>query len=97
MRFDRGPNSKLSPVLASWCLKPGSEGEREVSIRIGPSVDLGPAAAALSEQGARVNSVGAGVITANVSRPVIFRIAELSWVLAIEEQKRLFSAYVLDS
>jgi hypothetical protein len=81
---------KITSSLEQWSLTAGEGEERTVIIRPGFSADIEEAAAELGRLGAQVQSAGPGAITAAVSPSSLTRLADLSWVQAVEEPRVRF-------
>lgn len=82
--------SKITSSLDQWSRTAAESEERTVIIRPGFSADIEGAAAELGRLGAQVQSTGPGAITAAVAPSCLARLAELSWVQAVEEPRIRF-------
>ncbi len=80
---------KMAPRLQSWAQQEGP-GRRTVLVRVASSSDPEEARTAFEEAGARVESSGKGVQSVIVTPESLLRIAELPWVIAVEEPRELF-------
>ncbi len=83
---------KLSFQLQRW-LREESPGRRTVLVRVKSSHDPTEAADKFREAGAAVESSGKGVHTVVVDRESLERLAELDWVLALDEPRQLFPKF----
>lgn len=85
---------RLAPSLQRWCSH-GSAGEQKTAI-IRPrfSVNIKDAVHSLQENGAEVQSSGRGAITVLVSPESLAQVAQLPWVVAIEEPRQMYTRAV---
>lgn len=79
--------SKLTSPLEIWCQTAGEEEERTVIMRPGFSAEIKVAVEDLGQLGVRVQSAGAGAITAVVTPASLRSAADLPWVQAVEESR----------
>lgn len=81
----------LAPSLQRWCSQGAAHEHKTAIIRPRFSVNLRDAVSALEENGAEVQSSGRGAITVVVSPESLAQVAQLPWVVAIEEPRRMFT------
>jgi hypothetical protein len=87
---------KLTSPLEGWCRTAEEEEERTVIVRPRFSAGIEEAVEDLGRLGVRVQSAGAGAITAVVTPASLRSAAELPWVQAVEEprtRRPLFPKY----
>jgi hypothetical protein len=82
--------SKIASSLEQWSRTASESEERTVILRPSFSADIEAAVEGLGRLGAQVQSAGPGAITAKVAPSCLARIAELSWVQAVEEPRVRF-------
>jgi hypothetical protein len=81
----------LAPSLQRWCSHGAAHEHKTAIIRPRFSVNLKDAVHSLEESGAEVQSSGRGAITVVVSPESLAQVAQLPWVVAIEEPRRMFA------
>jgi hypothetical protein len=81
----------LAPSLQRWCSDGAAHEHKTAIIRPRFSVNLRDAVHSLKENGAKVQSSGRGAITVVVSPESLAQVAQLPWVVAIEEPRRMFT------
>jgi hypothetical protein len=79
----------LAPPLEHWCRHAGDTEQATAVVRLPPGADAERAAGRLAAIGMDVQSSGPGAVVGQVSPPVLRRIGEQAWVLAVEEPQRL--------
>ncbi len=84
-----GLSDIVTPSLLRWRDDAVADDWKTVIVRIAFAEPPEDAATDLAEIGARVETAGPGVVVSQVVPSVLERIAELPWVVAIEEPHEL--------
>ncbi|XVV00381.1 hypothetical protein ACQPW3_23380 [Actinosynnema sp. CA-248983] len=81
----------LAPELERWCREADDGDRRTALVRLRGGADVGQAAERLASLGMEVTSSGPGSVIGAVSPPVLRRIGQQTWVLAVEGPRTLRS------
>lgn len=82
---------RMAAPLRKWCETAGADDRRTAVLRPASHVDITSASREIAEHGGEVQSAGAGAITVVASPSTLRALAQLAWVRAIEEPRRLFT------
>lgn len=81
----------VSPELERWCRDAGDGDRRTALVRLRDGAEVERAAERLAALGMEVTSRGPGSVIGTVSPPVLRRIGQETWVLAVEGPRTLRS------
>lgn len=82
--------SPIAPELERWSEAGSGDDRRTVIVRFGNAADPARAAEVLGSEGLVVQSAGPGSVIGVATPAVLRRLVRTSWVVAIEEPRRLF-------